>query len=160
VGLHRQLPRIHNQGGYLPRSIPSEATDERDPKVLHPMFLGDAGHHCQHHQRGRHPLLPKHALLEAHVPRLRAQSPDYCNRAAQHDGTVGSRRGRGERPLPQAVLLCINLVVVELVLCVIVRKATGSRDDGVTLRRAPFAPIMCLFLVMLLHRRALRWRRQ
>jgi hypothetical protein len=27
-------------------------------------------------------------------------------------------------------LLCINLVVVELVLCVVVNKATGSRDDG------------------------------
>jgi hypothetical protein len=28
------------------------------------------------------------------------------------------------------------------------------------LRSAPFAPIVCLFLVMLLHRRALRWMRQ
>jgi hypothetical protein len=27
-------------------------------------------------------------------------------------------------------LLCINLVVVELVLCVVVSKAAGSRDDG------------------------------
>src|SRR5438034_9059413 len=31
---------------------------------------------------------------------------------------------------------------------------------SVTLRSAPFAPIECLFLVMLLHRRALRWMRQ
>jgi hypothetical protein len=30
----------------------------------------------------------------------------------------------------------------------------------VTLRSAPFAPITCLFLVMLLHGRALRWMRQ
>jgi hypothetical protein len=30
----------------------------------------------------------------------------------------------------------------------------------VTLRSVPFAPIVCLFLVMLLHRRALRWMRQ
>jgi hypothetical protein len=30
----------------------------------------------------------------------------------------------------------------------------------VTLRSAPFALIVCLFLVMLLHRRALRWIRQ
>jgi hypothetical protein len=27
-------------------------------------------------------------------------------------------------------LLCINLIVVELVLCGIVSKAAGSRDDG------------------------------
>src|SRR6266540_1940948 len=31
---------------------------------------------------------------------------------------------------------------------------------SVTLRSAHFAPIECLFLVMLLHRRALRWMRQ
>src|SRR6266508_2823048 len=31
---------------------------------------------------------------------------------------------------------------------------------SVTLRSAPFAPIECLFLVMLLHRKALRWMRQ
>jgi hypothetical protein len=28
------------------------------------------------------------------------------------------------------VLLCINLVIVELILCIVVSKATGSMDDG------------------------------
>src|SRR5438128_1723765 len=47
-----------------------------------------------------------------------------------------------------------------LEICVLFLMSCTRHVCSVTLRSAPFAPIECLFLVMLLHRRALRWMRQ
>src|SRR6266508_5905446 len=47
-----------------------------------------------------------------------------------------------------------------LSICVLFLMSCARHVCSVTLRSAPFAPIECLFLVMLLHRRALRWMRQ
>jgi hypothetical protein len=45
-------------------------------------------------------------------------------------------------------------------ICVLFLMSCAMHIYLVTLSSAPFAPIVCLFLVMLLHRRALRWTRQ
>src|SRR6266511_3706695 len=47
-----------------------------------------------------------------------------------------------------------------LSICVLFLMSCTRHVCSVTLRSAPFAPIECFFLVMLLHRRALRWMRQ
>src|SRR6266508_29492 len=47
-----------------------------------------------------------------------------------------------------------------LSICVLFLMSCARHVCSVTLRSAPTAPIECLFLVMLLHRRALRWMRQ
>src|SRR5438477_11829671 len=47
-----------------------------------------------------------------------------------------------------------------LSICVLFLMSCARHVYLLTLRSAPFAPIECLFLVMLLHRRALRWMRQ
>jgi hypothetical protein len=39
ASLHRQLSGIHDLGGHLPQLVPCKVGDERDPEVLHTMFL-------------------------------------------------------------------------------------------------------------------------
>jgi hypothetical protein len=63
------------------------------------------------------------------------------------------------------VYLMISIFTARLMMhilniCVLFLLSCAMHVYLVTLRSAPFAPIVCLFLGMLLHRRALRWTRQ
>jgi hypothetical protein len=58
------------------------------------------------------------------------------------------------------ILVYSNSYDAHLDICVLFLISCAMHVYLVTLRSAPFAPIVCLFLVMLLHRRKLRWTKQ